>query len=79
MSYGRAKSGKWFCHNDSACKEVQESQVDKSTAYMLFYEREGLSAKDYLPPLPSGSESLPDTKDLDEELEADFKKQCVVM
>ena len=46
---------------------------------MLFYERGGLSPSDYLPAVPSGSDAALDTKDLDEELEADFKKQCVVM
>ncbi len=60
-------------------QELPETQVDKSTAYMLFYEREGLSAADYLPRLSAEAGAAPDTNDLDEELEADFKKQCVVM
>ncbi|CAB4058241.1 USP6_32 [Lepeophtheirus salmonis] len=29
-------SNKWYLNNDSTCKEVQESQIDKSSAYMLF-------------------------------------------
>lgn len=43
---------------------------------MLFYEREGLSVRDYL---PSVSELAPDVKELDDELDADFKKQCSIM
>ncbi len=33
----------WYCHNDSSCKEVSVNNIDKSTAYILLYEREGLS------------------------------------
>ena len=51
--------------------------MDKSTAYMLFYERDGLSIEDYLPRIDSGA--TPDTKELDDELEVDFKKQCILM
>ena len=47
------------------------------TAYMLFYEREGLSVSDYLP--KTDSQLPPDTKDLEDELEVDFKKHCSVM
>jgi hypothetical protein len=43
VSYSKTESGTWFCHNDSACKEVPETSIDKSTAYILLYEREGLS------------------------------------
>ena len=52
--------------------------MDKASAYILFFEREGLNTDEYLPNL-----ELSDTKlelgDLDDELEMDFKKQCVVM
>ncbi len=51
--------------------------MDKPTAYMLFYEREGLSVSDYLPRVEKSQ--LPDTRELDEELDTDFKKQCSVM
>lgn len=51
--------------------------MDKGTAYLLFYEREGLSVDEYLPKVDS--EAIPDTKDLDDELETDFKKQCSIM
>jgi hypothetical protein len=52
--------------------------MDKATAYMLFYEREKLSTEEYMPEV--GAEwTPPDTRDLDDELDTDFKKQCVVM
>lgn len=51
--------------------------MEKGTAYMLFYEREGLSVSDYLP--KTDSQLPPDTKDLEDELEVDFKKHCSVM
>ena len=44
-SRGGAEEEKWYCHNDSACKEVPELNIDKSSAYILMYEREGLSLK----------------------------------
>ena len=59
-------------------QEIPGEQIDKSSAYLLFYEREDLSAESYMPRVPGGW-TPPDTKDLDEELDTDFKKQCVVM
>ena len=43
VSYSRNEDKKWYCHNDSACKEVPEGSIDKSSAYILLYERDGLS------------------------------------
>eukprot|EP00088_Acartia_fossae_P020500 TRINITY_DN22079_c0_g2_i3.p1 TRINITY_DN22079_c0_g2~~TRINITY_DN22079_c0_g2_i3.p1 ORF type:complete len:592 (+),score=155.44 TRINITY_DN22079_c0_g2_i3:376-2151(+) len=78
VSYGKASGAKdtWYCHNDSSCKEVSVNNIDKSTAYILLYEREGLSISDYMPNL-EGKE--PDTSLLDEEFDTDFKKQCAIM
>ena len=45
VSYSKTGEDKWFCHNDSACKDVPENNIDKSSAYILMYEREGLSLK----------------------------------
>lgn len=78
ISYGK-NADKWYCHNDSSCKEISDASMDKSTAYMLFYEREGLSQTAYLPSVGRDGRPPPDTKDLDDELEMDFKKQCSVM
>ena len=43
VSYGKTSKDTWYCHNDSSCKEVSVNNIDKSTAYILLYEREGLS------------------------------------
>ncbi|VDK88939.1 unnamed protein product [Litomosoides sigmodontis] len=32
-------NNQWFSFNDSRCQAVKESQVDKKSAYLLFYER----------------------------------------
>jgi len=76
VSYSKTESKKWFCHNDSSCKEVPEGSIDKSSAYILMYEREGLSMEDYMPDTSNLSK---DTGDLDEEFDLDFKKQCSLM
>jgi len=76
VSYSTTDTGQWYCHNDSSCKEVKGAAIDKSTAYILLYEREGLSLSDYL---PDTSGLRPDSGDLDEEFDLDFKKQCSLM
>jgi len=77
VSYGKtAESDTWYCHNDSSCKQVSVNNIDKSTAYILLYEREGLSTSDYMPNLEGRQ---PDNSFLDEELDSDFKKQCSLM
>ena len=76
VSYSKTESKKWFCHNDSSCKEVPEGSIDKSSAYILMYEREGLSMEQYMPDTSNLSK---DTGDLDEEFDLDFKKQCSLM
>ena len=85
VSYSKARpsshtsepaSASWVCHNDSTCKQVPEASIDKSSAYILMFERDGLGLTDYLP----NTEGLRKyASDLDEELDLDFKKQCLVM
>lgn len=60
----------------SAFQEVNESQIDLNSAYMLFYQRDGLSVDKYMPNVEG---KVPYPKELDEEGEAEYKKQCVVM
>ena len=80
VSYGKAGDDKWFCHNDSSCKQINEDNLDKSTAYMLFYERDGLSNEKYLPEkMKNGSDVDEFARELDEELDSDLKKQCSIM
>ncbi|CAF1256742.1 unnamed protein product, partial [Rotaria sordida] len=41
----------WYCFNDSSCKPVSESFLEQcsSSAYLLFYEREYLDHRCYMP------------------------------
>lgn len=63
----------YFC---LSLQEVTESQIDLNSAYMLFYQRAGLSVDKYL---PSVEGKVPYPKEMDEESEAEYKKQCVMM
>ncbi|XP_071551468.1 ubiquitin carboxyl-terminal hydrolase 32 isoform X3 [Panulirus ornatus] len=76
VCYAKNPQGKWICFNDSSCKEVSESQIDLNSAYMLFYQRDGLSVDKYLPNVEG---KVPYPKELDEEGEAEYKKQCMIM
>ena len=59
-------------------QELDGDRIDKSSAYILFFEREGLNAEEYLPKVDTTA-AKPELGDLDDELEMDFKKQCAVM
>lgn len=76
VSYAKNTNGKWYCYNDSSCKEVPESSIDKNTAYMLFYEQQNLDPEAFMPDV-SGKE--PQTAD-DEEIDEQLKKgNCTIM
>ncbi|XP_050441466.1 ubiquitin carboxyl-terminal hydrolase 32 [Adelges cooleyi] len=76
VSYACNPNGKWYCYNDSSCKEVT-GEMDTSGAYMLFYERAGLSHDQYM---PNVSGRIPvDIKDLDQDFDSDLKKVCTMM
>lgn len=68
-------NNRWYCYNDSSCKELELDQIDANSAYMLFYEREGLDYESYMPDV---SGRIPDTKEIDDEFENDFRKMCCV-
>uniref|UniRef100_H2ZLN3 ubiquitinyl hydrolase 1 n=1 Tax=Ciona savignyi TaxID=51511 RepID=H2ZLN3_CIOSA len=46
IAYAKNKvNNKWYCYNDSSCKEVRNVSADNinvDTAYTLFYERQGI-------------------------------------
>ena len=58
---------------------MADDRIDKSSAYILFFEREGLNVEEYLPKVDSNNIAKVELGDLDDELEMDFKKQCTVM
>ncbi|KAL0267099.1 UNVERIFIED_CONTAM: hypothetical protein PYX00_009454 [Menopon gallinae] len=73
VSYACNPRGVWYCYNDSSCKQVSQSQMDLTSAYMLFYEREGLCHSQYMPSIVG---KLPDSGEIDEDVESDLKKMC---
>lgn len=56
-------------------QEVQLDQIDSDSAYMLFYEREGINYEAYM---PNTEGKVPDARDIDDEFESDFRKMCVL-
>ncbi|EEC09881.1 ubiquitin specific protease, putative [Ixodes scapularis] len=75
VSYACNPNNRWYCYNDSSCKEVQLDQIDSDSAYMLFYEREGIDYEAYM---PNTEGKVPDARDIDDEFENDFRKMCVL-
>ncbi|CAL8129565.1 unnamed protein product [Orchesella dallaii] len=75
ISYAKGSNDKWYCFNDSSCKEVQEDQIETSTAYMLFYEREGLDYEAYLPRIDPKAVPVVTDDEMEAE-ENDLKKLC---
>lgn len=49
--------------------------MDTSSAYMLFYEREGLCQDQYMPNVAG---KVPDRLDLDDDLDSDLKRCCLM-
>lgn len=78
ISYASNPNGSWYCYNDSSCREISgHPNIDPGSAYLLFYERQGLDYAPYLPnivgkPLPS--ENLIEN----DENETDIRKLCVL-
>ena len=79
VAYGKMANDKWWCLNDSSCKETSEAQLDKSSAYLLFFEREGLDPDQYLPKFDPSHQLLRPDNEADLEFDSDFKKQCSLM
>ena len=83
IAYGKMSNDCWWCLNDSSCKEISgEDQMDKSSAYLLFFERDGLDADQYLPKfndkMNCNNTNL-GTEGLEEDFDSDLKKQCCMM
>lgn len=55
ISYASNPNGSWYCYNDSSCREIpNRPNIDPGSAYLLFYERQGLNYEPYLPKVDSG-------------------------
>ncbi|KAI0214877.1 Ubiquitin carboxyl-terminal hydrolase 32 [Lamellibrachia satsuma] len=75
VSYAKNPNNKWYCYNDSSCKEMLQGQIDTSSAYILFYERRDLNSGGFMPDI-TGHE--PDTTEITDEFESEFKKMCTL-
>jgi len=75
ISYASNPNKKWYCYNDSSCREVDASFIDTTSAYMLFYQREGLDCQRYLPHVEG---KIADTTDIDSDFESELKKICAI-
>ena len=52
-----------------------KDEIDTDNAYMLFYERTSLNYASFVPDTQG---KVADTASIDDEIEADYKKFCVI-
>ncbi|KAJ2943015.1 hypothetical protein O0L34_g15208 [Tuta absoluta] len=88
VAYARNPSGAWLCYNDSSCRELTSTRrpphtdpvppIDPASAYLLFYERQGLDYESYLPDIDGKEPVVKDSETLDPD-ESDLKKMCTIM
>uniref|UniRef100_A0A8C9T1J3 ubiquitinyl hydrolase 1 n=1 Tax=Scleropages formosus TaxID=113540 RepID=A0A8C9T1J3_SCLFO len=76
VTYAKNPNGKWYCYNDSSCKEVHSEEIDTDSAYILFYEQQGVNYSQFLP--KTDGKKMADTSSMDEDFESDYKKYCVL-
>lgn len=76
VTYAKNPNGKWYCYNDSSCKEVLSEEIDTDSAYILFYEQQGVNYSQFLPKIDG--KKMADTSSMDEDFESDYKKYCVL-
>ncbi|KAF0030345.1 hypothetical protein F2P81_017076 [Scophthalmus maximus] len=76
VTYAKNPNEKWYCYNDSSCKEVHTEEVDTDSAYILFYEQQGVNYSQFLPKVDG--KKMADTSSMDEDFESDYKKYCVL-
>ncbi|XP_061923312.1 ubiquitin carboxyl-terminal hydrolase 32 [Entelurus aequoreus] len=76
VTYAKNPNGKWYCYNDSSCKEVHSAEIDTDSAYILFYEQQEVNYSHFLP--RTDGKKMADTSSMDEDFESDYKKYCVL-
>ncbi|XP_029301788.1 ubiquitin carboxyl-terminal hydrolase 32 isoform X7 [Cottoperca gobio] len=76
VTYAKNPKEKWYCYNDSSCKEVHSEEIDTDSAYILFYEQQGVDYSQFLPKIDG--KKMADTSSMDEDFESDYKKYCVL-
>ncbi|KAM7399843.1 hypothetical protein PAMP_019084 [Pampus punctatissimus] len=76
VTYAKNPNDKWYCYNDSSCKEAHSEEIDTDSAYILFYEQQGVDYSQFLPKIDG--KKMADTSSMDEDFESDYKKYCVL-
>uniref|UniRef100_A0A8C5LTF2 Ubiquitin carboxyl-terminal hydrolase 32 n=1 Tax=Leptobrachium leishanense TaxID=445787 RepID=A0A8C5LTF2_9ANUR len=76
VTYAKNPNEKWYCYNDSSCKELHPDEIDTDSAYILFYEQQGVDYAQFLPKIDG--KKMADTSSMDEDFESDYKKYCVL-
>ncbi|XP_073256888.1 ubiquitin carboxyl-terminal hydrolase 32-like [Porites lutea] len=75
ISYAHNPNNKWYCYNDSSCKECDNTKLQKDSPYMLFYQQDDLEEGMFL---PNFNGQTPDSASDDEEYENEVRRLCVV-
>lgn len=57
-------------------KELSSDEIDTDSAYILFYEQQGLDRSLFMP--KTEGKKMADTSSMDEDFEMDYKKYCVL-
>lgn len=87
VAYARNPSGTWLCYNDSSCREITPSRrdgnnsfppIDPASAYLLFYERQGLDYEPYLPDITNKEPVIKDSETLEGD-DNDLRKMCSII
>uniref|UniRef100_A0ACB8EC46 Ubiquitin carboxyl-terminal hydrolase 32 n=2 Tax=Sphaerodactylus townsendi TaxID=933632 RepID=A0ACB8EC46_9SAUR len=76
VTYAKNPNDKWYCYNDSSCKELHPDEIDTDSAYILFYEQQGVDYAQFLPKIDG--KNMADTSSMDEDFESDYRKYCVL-
>lgn len=57
-------------------QELHPDEIDTDSAYILFYEQQGVDYAQFLPKIDG--KKMADTSSMDEDFESDYKKYCVL-
>nr|XP_054402845.1 ubiquitin carboxyl-terminal hydrolase 6-like [Pongo abelii]XP_054402851.1 ubiquitin carboxyl-terminal hydrolase 6-like [Pongo abelii] len=76
VTYAKNPNCKWYCYNDSICEECHPDEIDTDSAYILFYEQQGIDYAQFLPKIDD--KKMADTSSMDEDFESDYKKYCML-
>lgn len=78
ISYAWNPNNSWYCYNDSSCREIHhQPNIDPGSAYLLFYERQGLDYSPYLPNVNDRTMPNGNLLELDD-ADSDLRKNCVI-